>query len=162
MESKIQALHRTFHVSKEIMKSRDFTNDMHTLTSRCETIEVKVDSLGSAITDSSIPHEVQRLHDEMKIVQLNLSNIKAVSKTQPDRQLNKTTVTSHQHNNQILGNGRVWDSQVKANPSPSDNNTNLIICMDSNQKYTEHRRFWTLNGTVWKKCTRNHRHNWPY
>ena len=92
MESKIQALHRRFHVSKEIMKSRDFTTDMHTLTSRCETIEAKVDSLGSAITDSSILHEVQRLHGEMKIVQLNLSNIKAVSKTQPDRQLNKTTV----------------------------------------------------------------------
>ena len=30
--------------------------------------------------------------------------------------------------------------------------TKLLVCMDSNQKFIDRRRFWTVKGTTWKFC----------
>ena len=30
--------------------------------------------------------------------------------------------------------------------------TKLLICIDSNRKFIDHRKFWNLEGTTWKAC----------
>ena len=53
---------------------------------------------------------------------------------------------------------RTRDQHVKhvkfshVNELPEDNNTELLILVDSNGKYLDRRKFWTLDRTTWLRC----------
>ena len=78
-----------------------------------------------------------------------LSNDTTVEANEITVEANNTTIESN--NTTIEAN-----SELKRRPSATefhkDNETVLIMCMDSNSKYLDRRKLWDLQGTEFKRC----------
>ncbi len=57
-------------------------------------------------------------------------------------------INSNNNNNSIDNN----NNYINSNDVPIDNNTELLVLIDSNSKYVDQRKFWTPDGTNWKRC----------
>ena len=119
------------------------------------------------ITSMSMTHPSQVFQPTSSFNQSNLMyRVNTINTTshnsspiiQPNRQIlveNPQYVLSTATQDPGLPSQHVCTSRDDINLMPNDTKpykTNLLVCMDSNQKYINRRLFWKLNGTRWKPC----------
>lgn len=73
------------------------------------------------------------------------------------RNLNKIPLVNSEVSNVNQGNGfgsenLTNDRSPQSHERPNTYKTKLLICMDSNRKYINARKLWTVRGTTWKWC----------
>lgn len=118
-----------------------------TIASRCDTIDAKVNSLASGSIDTPITRQITCLQEKIKLVEHNINTKPSYSQrasstvpiANPHAGDNTTNLTAH---------------ELKTPQVTEDHDTTLLICMDSNMKFVDHKRFWKEKGTAWKRCTR--------
>ena len=148
------------NVRNTITSTQETTvNEIETLKGRIDSVTARFDSNH----ESQGVNQIIKIENELKILQHNMSlmkkNVPAVAESSTEREQfnitysNGNTNNSNNNNNNNNDNNDVSNS-IKGNTenitTPSE--VKLVICIDSNGKHLDHRKFWTLRGTVWKKC----------
>ena len=70
---------------------------------------------------------------------------------QPIGASNRMLDCNNNNNNNNTNNNN--NNTNNNNVTPTDNDTELLILIDSNSNHINHRLFWTLDKTKWKRCS---------
>ena len=119
--------------------------DMTNLKDQMDTINARVTSLSEAQQPSESLIQIKRIEDEIKTL---ISNMAVMNQKLE------------------LSGARIAETHRAPPPSPNtpperrhlkpyevpitQNNIKVLICMDSNGRRLDRRKFWTLNGSVWR------------
>ena len=101
------------------------------------------------------------MHEESYFSSLGFKNVQkipSIYENNSDTELSakKTIVQSGTNENVTPSLQTKEDFEIRnaQGQQGHQNNVKLLICMDSNQKFLDHRKLWTLEGTKWIKCSK--------
>ena len=162
----------------EVQQAKPSRIDVENISKKCmseqlDCINTRMNSI-SEIQQANPPNlDLRRLENEVKLLQQNLTTIKekmdnSSSNIQNFRQQTSPDRDSRSH----IGNRAGWGSSGMMHQLPdrdsnrprkndprydipiTDRNIKVLVCMDSNGKRLDKKKFWTLNGTIWKTTYR--------
>ena len=64
-----------------------------------------------------------------------------------------TNSVDEEHGNASPVKKSVNTSKEKVNTTANNDNTKLLICIDSNREFLDSKMFWKPGGTLWKECS---------
>ena len=113
----------------------EVTSDIKTLRSKCDSLDVRVDSLSTEITCCAKSQSVDNLKNEILIAQTNISKILTSSTTTENASAANTLNTDNNHYRDVNKEKSIENQPEITRDIPAK--SELLICMDSNQKFIE-------------------------
>ena len=143
MEIKIASLESQLPTIRTELINQIPSVDFEKIKESVKLVDAKIDSMRTNVTDIHAK-DMNKMKEEQKIVVTNLSTIKAKVES-----INKKLQITTNENSAATG------SNIDNNENATNRyTTKLLICMDSNRKFLEPRKLWSLQGTTWKFCPR--------
>ena len=163
MEMKEAELHRKLNsIEERMLDTQKFEADLNTLdehyTMKDNEMHRKINLIEERMLDGQeLKSELNKLdeHYTSQITECK-SEVSNVVKKLNDIQSSHVTATHElsttqagpQVSTELAGNIR----KTSVHEPSEDNETVLIMCMDSNSKYLDRRKLWDLQGTEFKRC----------
>ena len=125
--------------------------DMTNLKEQMDTINARVASLSETQQPSQGLIQINRMEEEIKTLKSNMANMNQ------NLDLSGARIHQAQINQESAPNS--YFSPERGHRKPYEipipqKNIKVLICMDSNGKRLNRRKFWTLNGSVWRTTYR--------
>ena len=129
-----------------------------------KSINEKLDTLKARLDSFTYPqppqdsHILKRLENEQKLLHQNVENIKnTLNRTtqfnqskQMNQQQTQKSDTKQRYIQERERNSNNQNRDPRYDVAIVERNIKLLVCMDSNGKKLNRRKFWTLNGTIYK------------